>query len=121
MEGEDRLTTLTVGVLEEWYQAIENGSAPYRFPSADGEPRSDDDIDRIIAAIDEEIDGEIERNQSHWNAKGIFRGSGFIRLHPLQRRALVEDLARAVEAAKEEEGEAVAHPGTAAGPLARGP
>jgi hypothetical protein len=110
MEGEDRLITLTIGVLEDWYQAVENGSASYRFPSADGDPRSDDDIDRIIAAIDEEIDGEIERNQSHWNAKGIFRGSGFIRLQPLQRRALVEDLARAVAAAKEEEREPIPEP-----------
>jgi hypothetical protein len=100
MEG-DLVIAATVAVLEDWYLAIENGTVQYRFPGG-ASSYSDEDIDRIIAAIDEEIDGEIERNKPHWSAKGIFRGSGFVRLASLQKRALVEDVARAVKAAREE-------------------
>ena len=98
METDEAFITRTIGVLEDWYLAMENGVALYRFPSAGAgtSAYSDAEIDRIIAAVDEEIDGEIERNKHHWNAKGIFRGCGFAQLAPLQRRALVEDLGRAV-------------------------
>ncbi len=98
MDG-DLVTAATVAVLEDWYLAMESGAAQYRFPGGAGS-YTDEDIDRIIEAIDEEIDGEIDRNKPHWNAKGIYRGSGFIRLERLQRRALVEDVARAVAAAR---------------------
>lgn len=106
MEG-DLVIAATVAVLEDWYLAIENGTVQYRFPGGTSS-YSDEDIDRIIAAIDEEIDGEIERNKPHWSAKGIYRGSGFVRLAQLQKRALVEDVARAVAAAREEQVKAAA-------------
>lgn len=102
----------TIAVLEDWFQALEDGTAEYRFPDprfvrpskpplSEEEytqkplpPYTDEDVDRIVAAIDEEIQGEIARNTTHWRAKGIQTDSGFLRLGPLQRRALVEELAR---------------------------
>lgn len=99
----------TIAILQDWFQALENGTAEYRNPDPrfvrpnDKPPYTDEEVDRVIAALDEEIDGEIQRNKSHWAAKGIQIGSAFARLAPLQRRALVEDLARVVAQWQREE------------------
>lgn len=88
-----------IPLLQRWYNAMQDGSASYWFPSSQyiGKAYTDADVDRIIAAIDQEISQEIARSQGHWAAKGITVAASFTGLEHLQRRALVEEVAGIAE------------------------
>lgn len=82
--------------LQDWFLALEDGTAGYRLPdpdyqrSRDRPPWTEDELDRLVRDIDAEIDQEVTR------APGIgthsTMGPGFQRLEPAQRLALAQGL-----------------------------
>lgn len=85
-----------MALLEDWFTAMEDGTAHYRQPDfeyrrSEGKPQwSEDDVDRLVKAIDAEIDQEVLRlpgTTTHSTA-----GPGFHRLEFPQRLALAQQL-----------------------------
>ncbi len=87
----------TTWAVQEVFEAMEAGKADHLTPDpfyqrADGKPPfSDEDIDRIILAIDEEYDTEMRVYPvHHLNRSGADARTELHRLPPLARRYLVE-------------------------------
>ncbi len=87
----------TIWAVQEVFDALEGGKAAYLTPDpfyqrADGKPPfSDEDVDRIIAALDEEYDHEMRVYTSHHLSRsGATERPELHRLSPPARRYLVE-------------------------------
>lgn len=89
-------------VLRDFYQALEEGRAASMEPDWDYQrrngkpPWTDEEIDRIIAIIDFEIEHEIAQRPTYWADRGWHQPTDFKRLEPLQRRALVQFIDKAL-------------------------
>lgn len=87
-----------LAVLQSWFEGIEEGRALLwqpdpRFKRRNGKPPwSEEDVDRIITAIDEEFEKEAMSWAKNSTAIMATAGPGFSRLGPAQRRALCEEL-----------------------------
>src|SRR3954471_4657646 len=87
----------TTWAVQTVFEALESGQADHLAPDpffvrAEGKPTfSDEDVDRIIAALDEEYDHEMSMYSVwHRNRSGATAQTELRRLPPLARRYLVE-------------------------------
>ena len=85
-------------VLQEWFLALEDGSAAYRFPLRAGPFWTDEQLDALVVEID-----RYTFQQASW-AHNTRRpsidsdaGPGYARLAPLQRQAFAQDLFRVLK------------------------
>jgi len=78
-------------LLEDWFLAIEDGTAQYRYPSA-AYPKTwtEEELDTLVRDIDAEIDQEVVRQPG--TSVGAKAGPGFQRLELTQRLALAQQL-----------------------------
>ncbi|MFQ5872232.1 MAG: hypothetical protein ACE5JL_00320 [Dehalococcoidia bacterium] len=87
-------------ILEDWYQAIEDGTAHHRLPdptfqAPPGKPAITEDlVDEFIKELDREIDTDAFGSQGR--KYGADASSEFHRLDYPQRVALVQQLMRAL-------------------------
>ena len=80
-------------VLEDWFQAIENGSVQYRFPAHKYVKQwTEAQLEAFMSAIDQEIDMEVNRAPGTQTRVMAQAGSGFLRLAVPQRLALAQTL-----------------------------
>ena len=100
-EGEDwtPCQRAVIELLDDWFEALEDGSAGQRLPRPDY-PKSwtDAQLDQLVAMV---IDDYVERQRSWATQKhGIaYRAHcGFDRLAPPQRLALAQDLQDVMDA-----------------------
>ena len=104
----DPQTAAVCAVLEDWFWAMEDGLADLRLPDpayvrpGGKPPWTGEDVDRIIAAIDEEYGKEFATSGAWARIAGCNAGPGFERLAPAQRLALVQQLATALAAPRQE-------------------
>ena len=86
-----------IGVLQDWFEACEQGRANERYPS----PRSmvaEEEANRLIEVIDRFFEEELSSRPEYWREqKGVDAPPQFSRLESHARRALAEDLHRALK------------------------
>lgn len=88
-------------LLDDWLQAIENGTAHLRMPDLNyarpsGRPVwTEEELDTLIRDIDAEIDQEVTRAPG--TSVGAKAGPGFYRLALPQRLALAQHLETTLE------------------------
>lgn len=88
----EALVRRVIGVLQEWYDAIEEGTANYRLPSA-GCPISDEQADALIQVIDQFFVDEYTEYNEYWTKRMLVDAPPeFSRLEITARKALAEDL-----------------------------
>ncbi|KKN57546.1 hypothetical protein LCGC14_0560920 [marine sediment metagenome] len=81
-----------IEVMEDWFQAIENGTAHLRMP---GPKRlSEEEVERTIKYLDDEFQKEIDSHAGHWRLRGIDTSPCFNRLEGTSREAFVQDIKR---------------------------
>ena len=86
-----------IAVLQRWYDAMQDGSVQHWYPQLDfkrrnGKPLwSDEELDRLIAALDEEFDKELSWAKTQADVKAE-AGPGFSRLTTTQRLVLAQEL-----------------------------
>ncbi len=88
--------TVIFGILEVWFQAMENGTACERLPDPNfvvpsgRPPITEFLLQNLIVALDKEMDEDAFG--THGKRLGANAGSEFYRLDPVQQRALTQDL-----------------------------
>lgn len=88
-------------LLDDWLQAIENGTAHLRMPDPNyvrpgGKPVwTEEELDALIRDIDAEVDQEVQRAPG--TSVGARAGPGFVRLAVSQRLALAQQLEMLLE------------------------
>jgi hypothetical protein len=88
-----------IDVLEEWLNAIWDGTANDRLPSADYEADiNPDDADTLISEIMDWYNEEFDLNRRYWNGKGIYEIPDFTQIKGKSRLAFVQDLRRTIKA-----------------------
>lgn len=86
-----------IGVLQDWFEAMEAGTANHRHPSI-GCSVTDDQANRLIDVIDESFEKEITKYPEYWaNRKQVEAPPQFYRLELHARKALAEDLRSVLE------------------------
>lgn len=91
-----------IGVLQDWFEALEEGTANQRYPSLDC--MVDDEVaNSLVAVIDGAFEHEITSYGEYWRErKGVEATPEFSRLELHAKRALAEDLRRVLEQSKTE-------------------
>ena len=84
-------TKAIIALLEEWFWAIESGTANNRYPGLDCSV-SQEKADNLVEIIEGFIEEEIKTHPSHWARKGKDAPPDFRRLAPHARRAMAEQL-----------------------------
>lgn len=90
-------------VLQDWFDALQNGSAHYRLPDANYQrpqgkpPWTDEDLDRLMKEIDNYV-WEQRSWAEHQHHATYDAGPAYARLRPPQRLAFAQDLERALNA-----------------------
>jgi len=64
-EGED--VAAVIAVLEDWYQAIEEGTANKRMPNPTARRFSDAECAKLLRIIDEYIQWELDFHPAYWS------------------------------------------------------
>lgn len=91
-----------VSVLHDWFRAMEEGTHTSRFPDPNyirrnnRPPWTDEEVDKVIEALDHEIRYEMDQRPNYWAERGYDIPTDFSRLDKLQRRALVEQVDNAL-------------------------
>ncbi len=60
-----------IDILDEWFWAIENGTANRRRPDPDGQRYDADYVDNFIRTVDEFFKDELRRNARYWRGEVI--------------------------------------------------
>ena len=88
----EALVKRVIGILQDWFEAMEEGTANHRQPSI-GCTVTDEQANRLIALIDDSFESEITKYPEYWaNRKQVDEPPQFSRLDLHARRALAEDL-----------------------------
>lgn len=97
-----------IGVMEDWFWAIENGTAQLRLPNPEGLQVSHEGVENIIRTIDEFFAEEFRRNPGWWarvgketKGKPIDMLPEFNRLQGASREAFVQALLWAKQATRD--------------------
>lgn len=100
--NEDKMAQQVIDVMEEWFQAIEAGTANDRIPNPDDKSPSMEEANKMIEKIDKFIEQEVTEHDDYWERTGMaFKGkpidkpSDFKRLVGLSRIAFAQDIKRA--------------------------
>ncbi len=89
---DEALSEAIIDVMDEWFWAIEDGSANQRTPDLDGRRFSEQECDELIHLIDDYSDAQLALG---WGKnKGIDVGPGFERLEGSAREAFTQDVYR---------------------------
>jgi hypothetical protein len=92
----DPIVRDVIAILEDWCVAMEEGTHIYRFPDDDYKKKwTEEKLDKIIDAIDEEMDKEIKTTPGV--SVSADAGPDFKRLDYDQKLALVQDLDRELD------------------------
>ncbi len=92
-ELRDRL----IEILEEWLQAIWDGTVNYRLPGGDYEQEASlDDADKLIEAIMDWYRKEFAVNRRYWTERGIYKIPDYTQIQGKARIAFAQDLRRAI-------------------------
>lgn len=98
---EDPGVAAVIFLLDDWLQAMENGTAHLRMPDPNyvrpgGKPAwTEEELDTLIHDIDAEVDQEVHRAPG--TTVGAKAGPGFARLMVPQRLALAQQLEMMLE------------------------
>jgi len=96
----EALVKRVIGVLQNWFEAIEGGTANHRHPSI-GCTVTDEQANRLIDLIDDFFENEVTKYPEYWsNRKQVDAPPQFLRLELQARRALAEDLRSVLEGAE---------------------
>lgn len=102
--GSSMDTQKVIDVLEEWFWAIEDGSANQRMPDPDGEKISAGRIDALIDTIDKFIEGQVTYSAVYFANKGketkgkpMNEPAEFNRLEGAAREAFAQDVFRKIK------------------------
>lgn len=86
--------------LEEWLLALEDGTAIHRLPELEyPKTWTEEQLAELMRSIDKEIDQEVARTPG--TTVGAKAGPEFVRLEPLQRLALAQQLHQLCEQYKD--------------------
>lgn len=90
-----------MGVLQDWFMAMESGEADYRFPAPDAKTGIKH-ANKLVSVLDAYFEEEIGKNPEYHGRKmetwpDVPRPPEFSRLLPHARIALFEDLILALE------------------------
>lgn len=97
-----------ISVMEDWFQAIEAGTAPDRMPDPKGERYPSRYIDKFIQVIDSFFAEEIKKNRDYWKGEGYIKPQlkngkpidsppDFNRLQGMAREAFVQELKKTIK------------------------
>jgi len=96
----EALVKRVIGVLQDWFEAIEGETANHRHPSIDCTV-TDEQANRLIDAIDDFFENEVTKYPEYWvNRKHVDAPPQFSRLELHARKALAEDLRSVLEGAE---------------------
>lgn len=96
----EALVKRVIGVLQDWFEAMEARTANHRHPSI-GCTVTDEQANRLIEVIDESFENEINKYPEYWaNRKQVEAPPQFSRLELHARRALAEDIRSVLEGAE---------------------
>uniref|UniRef100_A0A6H1ZX06 Uncharacterized protein n=1 Tax=viral metagenome TaxID=1070528 RepID=A0A6H1ZX06_9ZZZZ len=87
---------LVIQILEKYYQAIVDRSAQFLHPSL-GFNWSDEKVNKLVKDVEQEIEHEIWMHNQWWENAGYTRGPGLNRLPMEAKRAMCEELEKAVK------------------------
>jgi len=88
----EALVKRVIGVLQEWFKALEAGTANHRYPSIHC-TITDEQANRLIDVIDEFFENEVTKYPEYWaNRKHVDAPPQFSRLELHARKSLAEDL-----------------------------
>ena len=88
-----------IEVLEEWLQAIWDGTANYRLPTGEYDEEVDpDDADSLINAIMDWYREEFNINRRYWNEQGIYEIPNYTRIKGKARVAFAQELRQTIAA-----------------------
>jgi heme oxygenase len=96
----EALVRRLIGVLQDWFEAMEEGTANHRHPSIDC-TITDEQANRLIGTIDESFEDEITKYPEYWAKREAERPPEFSRLELHARRALAEELRRVIAESEE--------------------
>lgn len=86
-----------IDILEEWLEAIHDGTANYRLAEEGYEKKiSPDSADSLIGTIMEWYREEFSVNRAYWNELGIYQIPDYTQIRGQARIAFAQDLHRAV-------------------------
>ena len=99
-----RVTDLTITVMEEWHQAILDGTAHWRLPDPAGERYDEEHVDRVIHVVMQYFENELVHSPGYHKMAGI-RSRGvpmdampqFDRLEGASREAFVQAVKAAAD------------------------
>jgi len=96
----EALVKRVIGVLQEWFEALEAQTANDRHPSI-GCTVTDEQANRLIEVIDEFFENEVSKYPEYWaNRKHVEAPPGFSRLELHARKSLAEDLFSVLQGAE---------------------
>lgn len=96
----EALVKRVIGVLQDWFEAMEGGIANHRHPSI-GCTVTDEQANRLIDVIDDFFENEVTKYPEYWtNRKQVDAPPQFSRLELHARKALAEDLRCVLEGAE---------------------
>lgn len=88
----EALVKQVIGVLQDWFEAIEAQTANHRHPSIDCSV-TDEQANRLIDVIDDFFENEVTKYPEYWaNRKHVEAPPQFLRLELHARKAMAEDL-----------------------------
>ena len=91
------LKNILIDIMEDWLEAIHDGTANYRSPAEDYKKEiSPDAADSLIDAIMEWYREELSVNRVYWNELGICQIPDYTQIRGQARIAFAQDLHRAV-------------------------
>jgi hypothetical protein len=96
----EALVKRVIGVLQDWFEAMEEETAFHRHPSIDC-TLTDEQANRLIDVIDNFFESEVTKYPEYWaNRKQVDAPPQFSRLKLHARKALAEDLRSVLEEAE---------------------
>lgn len=91
-----------IAVLQDWFEAIEDGTAGSRYPDSQYERRggrpgwTDAEVNKAINVLDYEFQYERSQRPSYWAERGFTSDPDFDRLAPPQRLAMIQQIDNAL-------------------------
>lgn len=96
----EALVKRVIRVLQDWFEALEAGTANHRHPSIDCTV-TDEQANQLIDIVDDFFENEVTKYPEYWaNRKHVDAPPQFARLEVHARKSLAEDLRSVLEGAE---------------------
>jgi len=91
---EKGLIEAVINCMDDWFWAIEDGTASKRMPDPSGKRYSKEEVDKTIGILDwefqNELQGQFGAPRPYWTSQGMDMPPDFNRLQGMSREAFVQ-------------------------------